>query len=157
MESIPDKCWVGSVDTKGNEILHTMRPEKSGPYSYGLAIILTPTGQLKIMVIFGIGSVRVFPKRENVFRGIFQPFSLKAGGRTYFTDNLPGIGYKLDYDLEGILWIRGITNNTQVGERQVFMSKLRVAAIKRRRDKKREELKKERKKNESVETKEVQR
>jgi len=130
---------VGMIDYLGREVLHI---------SKNLAILLNKRGNLEITKIYGVTNVIIQNKPTIIFRmlNIAIPFSLKAGGKQYACEGKETYKdrYKFDYNAFGNLMVTRMYKD-EIRESELFMTKLHVFLVRRKRDKKRKEIRDERK------------
>jgi len=135
MAYLPEADWIGQKDHKGREIVYWQKIVTESFYQPKLAILLTPTGNLEIMLLKNIIEITVSKEITTAFVGIpSMGFSLKGGGRTYFdTGDRSGtsLKFQMDYDSHGNLFTRMIRGNFKSSP-VLFLSRFWVFIIKRK-------------------------
>ncbi len=135
---------VGQVDISGREIVYL---NSKGD---GLSILLDSKGDLVLVSLSGVIPVIVKGEPELIFKldGSGVGFSLKASGKKYYfgEGTKYSLIYKMDYDDFGNMIVRVLTNSKLI-YRYIFMSRLTVFAIKRKRDSCRRAIKKRKRRN----------
>ncbi len=137
---------IGDIDFIGREIVY-IAPGGALSATRDLKILLTKKGNLLLVSFTKVKPVILKKENSLVFRigSWAASFSLKGAGREYQLDNdiRHGISFKMDYDEYGNMFITPLQRK-RTYEKQLFMSKIWIAAIKYKRDRLRKKLKLER-------------